>query len=87
MLGIFFPININFIGSPFRNSPADQSPEAFDQLKKYALEAYRLTSPSLSVRVVGTDTATIKDGETERHIKKDDRLLLECWVDMDQLSC
>lgn len=54
----------------------DESPQAFDQLRKYALEAYRLTAPALTLRTVGVESATIKDGDTEFHVKKGDSLLM-----------
>lgn len=54
----------------------DESTEAFDRLRKYALEAYRLTAPALTLRNVGVETATVKDGGTQLHLKKGDSLLM-----------
>ncbi|KAH8646471.1 fatty acid oxygenase [Tricladium varicosporioides] len=54
----------------------DSSPEAFNQLRKYALEAYRLTSPALTLREVGTNSATINDSDNKLNLKKGDPLLM-----------
>ncbi len=53
----------------------DDSPEAFEKLRKYALEAYRLATPAFGlVRIVDVDTATIHDDPQTLTVKKGDQL-------------
>lgn len=51
------------------------NPEAFEKLKRYALEAYRLTGPAFGLlRVVDADTATIQDGSRTVTVKKNEQI-------------
>jgi len=56
----------------------EDTPEAFEKLRKYALEAFRLATPSFGVlRAVGVDSATIIDGERQVPVKKGDTIFLD----------
>ena len=57
---------------------SDDSPEAFEKLRKYALEAYRLATPAFGLlRIVDADTATIQDGPHTITVKKGDQLYVD----------
>ncbi len=56
----------------------EDTPEAFEKLRKYALEAFRLATPAAGVlRTVDTDCATIHDGEREVQVKKGESIFLD----------
>lgn len=56
---------------------ASETFEAFEQLKRYALEAYRLTTPAFSlIRIADADT-TIEDGGRSIPVKKGDRIFVD----------
>lgn len=51
------------------------SPEAFEKLKKYALEGYRLATPAFGLlRRVDADSATILDGQRTVSVKKNEQI-------------
>ncbi|MCJ1470995.1 hypothetical protein MMC07_009643 [Pseudocyphellaria aurata] len=54
------------------------SPEAFEKLKKYALEGLRLAPPAFGlVRVVSAETATIHDSQRTISVKKGDSIYVD----------
>ncbi|KAF6222366.1 hypothetical protein HO133_001452 [Letharia lupina] len=55
---------------------ASDSSEAFQQLKRYALEGYRLNTPAFGLtRIADVDT-TIEDGNRSVRVKKGDRIFV-----------
>lgn len=55
----------------------EDTPEAFEKLRKYALEAFRLATPSFGVlRNVDAD-GTIVDGERQIPVKKGESIFLD----------
>ena len=57
----------------------EDTPEAFEKLRKYALEAFRLATPAAGVlRTVDAETAcTIHDGERKIEVKGGDSIFLD----------
>lgn len=52
-------------------------PEAFEKLKKYALEGYRLATPAFGLlRRVDADMVEIKDGESTVKASKNDQIFV-----------
>ena len=51
--------------------------EAFEQLKRYALEAYRLTTPAFSLTRIADADTTIGDGGRSIPVKKGDRIFVD----------
>lgn len=53
----------------------DDSPEAFEKLRKFGLEGYRLAPAAFGlVRVVDVDSAEIDDGGRQFAVKKKDQI-------------
>ena len=77
MLDLFLSEKYKSVWPEIQKLANEESPEAFNKLRKYALEAYRITSPALTLRTVGVDSATINDGETKLPVKKGDNLLMD----------
>ncbi|KAH0556381.1 hypothetical protein GP486_005695 [Trichoglossum hirsutum] len=60
-----------------QNLAESDSPEAFEKLKKYALEGYRLATPAFGLlRLVDVDAATIQDGPRTVSVKKGDQIFV-----------
>ncbi|KAK4235700.1 Psi-producing oxygenase A [Achaetomium macrosporum] len=61
-----------------RELALSDEPEAFEKLKKYALEGYRLCTPAFGViRNVATDKADVKDGPRVESVQKGDSLFVD----------
>jgi cytochrome P450 len=54
----------------------DPSPEAFEKLRKYALEALRLTTPAAGILRIASTNTTLIDDPTTHAINKGDPVLL-----------
>ncbi|GIK07532.1 hypothetical protein Aspvir_003198 [Aspergillus viridinutans] len=52
-------------------------PGAFEKLKKYALEGFRLSTPAFGVLRTAVDEATINDGTTSTTVKKGDIIFVD----------
>jgi cytochrome P450 len=77
MVDLFLSDNYKSHWPEIQKLANDDSQAAFDRLRKYALEAYRLTSPALTLRTVAADNVNIKDGERDVSAKKGDSLLMD----------
>ncbi|SPO05473.1 related to Psi-producing oxygenase A [Cephalotrichum gorgonifer] len=59
-----------------RELALSDAPEAFEKLKKYALEGLRLSTPAFGlIRTVDTEKATIQDGPQVKTVQKGDTVL------------
>ena len=57
---------------------ADDSPEAFEKLRKYALEGYRLATPAFGLlRIVDADTTTVEDAGRTINVEKGDQIYVD----------
>ena len=55
---------------------ASNSSEAFEQLKRYALEGYRLSTPTFGLTRIADADTTIEDGKRSVPVKKGDRVFV-----------
>ncbi|KAL4780368.1 heme peroxidase [Aspergillus varians] len=60
-----------------RTLAQSDDPEAFEKLKKYALEGFRLSTPASGVLRTAVDNATIKDGPTAKSVRKGDTIFAD----------
>lgn len=56
---------------------ASDTPEAFEQLKRYALEGYRLNTPAFGLTRIADAETTIEDGKRSVPVKKGDRVFVD----------
>lgn len=56
---------------------ASDTLEAFDQLKRYALEAHRLSTPTCGLTRIADADTTIEDGQRSIPVKKGDRIFVD----------
>ncbi|KKK18240.1 heme peroxidase family protein [Aspergillus ochraceoroseus] len=60
-----------------RKLAQSEEPEAFEKLKKYALEGFRLSTPAFGVLRTSMDNTTIKDGKSMTAVKTGDTIFVD----------
>ena len=74
---LFLADNYKSQWSEIQSLSKSESPDAFERLKKYVLEACRLAPPAFGLlRLVGVDTTTIQDGLDTIVFKKADQIFV-----------
>ncbi|KAL4920142.1 heme peroxidase [Aspergillus aurantiobrunneus] len=77
MLELYFSDKYSVHWPAIRRLAKSNDPEAFEKLKKYALEGFRLSTPAFGVLRTAVDNATIKDGGTTKTVQKGDSIFAD----------